>query len=440
MSTLLKSCQYVVTLDTHATVWRDVDLLIADGRIAAIGADLDVTAEETIDCRHRLVMPGLVNLHTHLAMTLLRGLAEDVDLQGFLQRVFAAEGAIMDAPTVALGTQLGALESLRGGITLAADMYFHPASGRAGAAAAGLRLATGPVLFDGTGPDGLTWDQRLAEVAAWPGIAADLGGPDAPTVVCPHSTYLVSPAHLHEIGQAVRSWPRPVLHTHVSENLAENEQVRANTGRTPVEVLHEAGLLDGHFPVVFGHGIHLTDSDRVLAQASATIAHCPGSNLKLASGALDWAANRAAGMRVGIGTDGTSSSNDLDMWVAMRLAALVARLSSGRPDEVTSVEILRAATGVGASALGMGDRLGSLEVGKDADVILLDTDAEHLTPIHDVHALLVFAAGRSDVSDVFVAGQRVIADRTSTRVDAQAVRAAARERAKAAANAAGGAQ
>ncbi len=437
MSTLLRSCAYLVTLDEAATVLRDVDVLIEGEQIAAIGVDLSAPGATVVDARRRLVMPGLVNLHTHLAMTLLRGLAEDVDLQGFLARVWAAEGAIMDAPTVALGTSIGALESLLGGVTMAADMYFHPEAGRGAAAAAGLRLATGPTLFDGGGPDGRGWERRLADLAAWPALVADIGGPIAPTVACPHSTYLVSPEHLAEMGQAIRQWERPVLHTHVSENLAENAQVLAQTGRTPVQVLSSAGLLRGDFPVVFGHGVHLSEADRELARAAATIAHCPGSNLKLASGALDWSANRAAGMRVGIGTDGTSSSNDLDMWVAMRLAALVARLTSGQPDAVSSVEILRAATQVGADALGMGDRLGSVTVGKDADLVLIDLDAEHLTPVHDVHALLVFAAGRSDVSDVFVAGRRVIADRASALVDASALRAAARERAIAAADAAG---
>lgn len=439
MTTLLKNCAYVVTLDADASVLRDVDVLIDAGRISRIIDARDPLAEpietldETIDCSRRLVMPGLVNLHTHLAMTLLRGLAEDVDLDGFLTRVWAAEGAIMDAATVRLGTSLGALESLRAGTTMAADMYFHPDAGRAGAAEVGLRLATGPVLFDGPGPDGLAWERRLADVEAWPALARTLGGPDAPDLACPHSTYLVSPGHLADLGQVVRGWQRPLIHTHVSETAAENAQVIAQTGRRPVQVLADAGLLDGTIGLVFGHGVHLDlASDPALISGHATIAHCPASNLKLASGALHWAASVSAGLALGIGTDGTSSSNDLDLWVAMRLAAMLARLTSGRPDAVTSVDILRAATQVGARALGMGDRLGSVEVGKDADLLLIDLDAEHLTPVHDVHALLVFAAGRSDVSDVFVAGERVIADRVSTTVDAEALRAQSRERAAAA--------
>ncbi len=156
--------------------------------------------------------------------------------------------------------------------------------------------------------------------------------------------------------------------------------------------------------------------------------HCPGSNLKLASGALDWTSFRDSGIRLGIGTDGCSSSNDLDMWQAMRQAALLARLTSGRPDVASAHEVLRAATIEGARALGLGDEIGSVEVGKRADLVLLDLQAPHLTPVHDVAALLVFAAGRGDVTDVLVDGEVVVRDRRSTRLDTPALLARAAER------------
>ncbi len=441
--TLLAGCAYVVTLDESASVLRDADVLIADGRIAAIApaGTLDPAATvgrvgglgsvgaQRVDGRRRLLMPGLVNLHTHASMTLLRGLAEDVDLGGFLTRVFAAEGAVMDPATVELGARLGALESLRGGTTTMLDMYLHAEAAHAGAVAAGIRHATGPVFFDSPGPDGLTWDARLDALAAWPGVNDRAGGPKTPDVLCPHSTYLVSPTHLAELRHAVRGWSHPVLHTHASETAAENAQVATAYGRTPLQVLADAGFLDGGMPVVIGHGVHLGDADRALAAATGvTVAHCPGSNLKLASGALSWNEYRDTGVRLGIGTDGCSSSNDLDMWSAMRLAALLARLTAGRPDATTSHEILRAATVGGARAVGMADEFGTVEVGKQADLILLDLDQPHLTPVHDVHALLVFAAGRGDVTDVFVAGRRVVADRRSTLLDEADLLARCRER------------
>ena len=431
-ATWLTDLAYVVTCDDTDRVVRDGSILIEDGTITAIGhtEDLRPRAEQLnatrIDGQHRLALPGLVNLHTHLPMTLLRGIAEDVDLAGFLRTVWAAEAAVMTEDAVEVAATLGAVEAIRGGTTTANDMYFHPVAAHRGAVAAGLRHVIGPVFFDGPGPDGLTWPQRLQALADWPSQHREIGGPATPLTITPHSTYAASPDRLREVVAATRAWPsdgiQPLLHTHVSETAAENADVSARFGGTPTEVLAEAGALDGRLRVVAGHGVHLTDTDRVrLARADASVAHCPGSNLKLASGLLGWQTWRADGIRLGIGTDGCSSSNDLDMWQAMRQAALLARLSSGRPDVAPATEVLRAATIDGARALGLDHLTGSLEVGKRADITLVDLDRPHLTPVHDVPALLVFAAGRGDVTDVFIDGRRVLADRTMSGVDEAAV-------------------
>lgn len=449
---LLAGCDWVVVCDDAGTTLRDHDVLLVGGRIAAI-APADESGRSSLrqeaarlgaqhlDARRRLLMPGLINLHTHTPMTLLRGLAEDVDLQGFLARVWAAEGAVMDAPTVELGARLGGLEALRGGTTTALDMYFHHLAAHRGAVGAGLRHVGGPVFFDTPGPDHRDWERRLDDLASWPTDQDAAGGPLAPYCLAPHSTYLVSPAHLRDLADVLATWGRPLLHTHVSENPAENVMVQQGQGRTPTRVLAEAGLLGGAWPVVFGHGVHLDPDDVATAVAGGvSVAHCPGSNLKLASGAMSWAAYREAGLRRGIGTDGCSSSNDLDMWVAMRLAALLARLTAQRPDAASAAEIVRAATLDGARALGMGAEIGSVEAGKAADLILLDLDAPHLTPVHEVHALLVYAAGRGDVTDVFVAGRRVIAQRRSTLLDEPELLARCRERGAIAGRAAAAAQ
>lgn len=388
-----------------------------------------------LDGRGKLAMPGLVNLHTHLPMTLLRGLAEDVDLQGFLTRVWAAEGAVMDEETVELGATLGALESLLGGCTTQLDMYFHHEATHRGAVAAGSRHVIGPVFFEGPGPDGLAWEQRLANLRAWPDALDAIGGPAVPVSAMPHATYTCPPEGYAEVVATLRevleATGRPgVLTTHVSENAAENEGIRERYDATPTELLHRSGWVEPDLPLVVGHGVHLTDGDHaLLAAAGAAVGHCPGSNLKLASGALHWETVRHSGVRVGIGTDGCSSSNDLDMWQAMRQAALLARLTSGRPDVASAHEVLRAATIEGARALGLGEQVGSLEVGKRADVVLIDLEAPHLTPVHDVAALLVFAAGRGDVTDVLVDGEVVVRDRRSTRVDTADLLARSRERA-----------
>ncbi|MBM6405992.1 amidohydrolase family protein [Phycicoccus sp. CSK15P-2] len=448
---VIHQASYVVTVDPSDTVLRDVDVVVEDGVITEVGdarvgppprRPTEAAPEPGVtelDGRGRLVMPGLVNLHTHLPMTLLRGLAEDVDLQGFLTRVWAAEGAVMDPATVELGATLGALESLLGGCTTQLDMYFHHAAAHRGAVAAGSRHVIGPVFLDGPGPDGLAWEQRLALLRSWPGELLDIGGPDVPVSAMPHATYTCSPEHLAEVaavlhealGETDLDAPpqHPLLTTHVSENAAENADVRERHGASPVEILDRAGWLTGHVPVVAGHGVHLSASDRArLARAGAAVAHCAGSNQKLASGALPWVDVHDAGVRLGIGTDGCSSSNDLDMWQAMRQAALLARLTSGRPDVASAHEVLRAATLEGARALGLGDVIGSVEPGKRGDLVLVDLERPHLTPVHDVHALLVFAAGRADVTDVLVDGEVVVRDGRSTRVDTADLLARARAR------------
>jgi 5-methylthioadenosine/S-adenosylhomocysteine deaminase len=434
----IEHATYLVTVDATDRVLTDATIDVDDGVITAItagGAQQPAPGDVlAIDARGKLVMPGLVNLHTHLPMTLLRGVAEDVDLQGFLARVWAAEGAVMDPETVQLGATLGALESLLAGCTTQLDMYFHHEATHRGAVAAGSRHVIGPVFFDGPGPDGLAWQQRLDGLRAWPALLDEIGGPRVPLAAMPHATYTCSPEGLAQVVTLLREVAagadRPaVVTTHVSENAAENAGIRERYDATPTELLAKAGWVERDLPLVVGHGVHLTPTDRdLLAAGGAAVGHCPGSNLKLASGALAWETVRDSGIRLGLGTDGCSSSNDLDMWQTMRQAALLARLTGGRPDVARASEVLRAATIEGARALGLGAEIGSVEVGKRADLVLLDLAAPHLTPVHDVAALLVFAAGRGDVTDVLVDGEVVVRDRRSTRLDTADLLARATER------------
>jgi 5-methylthioadenosine/S-adenosylhomocysteine deaminase len=520
-TTRIEKLTHVVTVDDAFTILGDATIEITDGVITAItsrnspqvrrsgpetgaegqgstnlvsqmeksggggsgvGGEVGAGAEVTvIDGRGKLALPGLVNLHTHLPMTLLRGLAENVDLQGFLTKVWAAEGAVMDPDTVRIGAELGALESLLAGVTTTLDMYFHHEAAHEGALATGARHIIGPVFFDGPGPDGLAWEQRLDQLATWPTRLAELSatpacdpkfvekhrsgsvsrpnrrtwgefqgeglhrvpGPFVPAAAMPHSTYTCSPEHLREIADIVATWPadsRPLIHVHASENLAENADVIARHHATPTQVLDQAGLLHGipNARTVLGHGVHLSPEDRahIAASPGAAVAHCPGSNLKLASGALPWQTYRDAGVPLGLGTDGCASSNDLDLWAVMRLAAILARLTTGDPTTAPAEDIIRAATIEGARALGLDDLIGSLEVGKRADLVLIDLDAPHLTPVHDLSALLVFAAGRGDVTDVFVDGRHVVQDRKSTLIDTSDLLLRAGERGRVAANAA----
>jgi len=367
----------------------------------------------------------LINLHTHLPMTLLRGVAENVDLQGFLERVWAEEARIMGPEGTYLGARLGALEALLGGTTTALDMYFHPEAAHRGAVEVGIRHAIGPVFFDFSGPDGLEWEQRLELAQRWPGIQDAIGGAHVPRFLMPHSPLIVNPEHLRDIDAMARAMDARI-HTHNSENEKEDDATIAAYGQRPTMLLRDAGLLDER--TVLAHSVTLNDDDQAaVASGGASISHNPGSNLKLASGAMDLVGYRDRGIRVGLGTDGCSSSNDLDMFAVMRLAANLARLARMDPAAISAEDIVQAATIEGARAIGMGDRIGSLEVGKEADVIVVDARVPHLTPIHDPFTALVFAAGRSDVRDVYVAGEQVIKNRQPTRVEAGQIMASASE-------------
>ena len=410
---LIKNARYAVTSNQGDEILESASIGIKDGKIAYIGKD-SPEAKEIYDATDRLISPGFINSHTHLGMSLLRGWAEGVNLQGFLERVWAAEGAIMDEATCELGTELGALEALLSGTTTTMDMYLNPVATHRGAVRVGLRHIAGPIFFDFPGLDGLQWEQRIERAYQWPAELAKIGGPFIPTYLMPHSTYTDSPENLTQVA-AIAKELKARVHLHVSETEAENADVQSRYSKSPTEVCRDTGILD--VPTIFGHGVHLSDSDMAIAASKGTsVGHCPGSNLKLGSGLARFNDLRKAGIVVGLGTDSCSSSNDLDMFSVMRMAAHVVALRQS-PADVDLTAIVRAATIEAAKAVGLADRVGSIEIGKEADLIALDLHAAHLTPVHDVNALLVFAAGRGDVTDVWVAGEKVVENRVSTKVD-----------------------
>jgi 5-methylthioadenosine/S-adenosylhomocysteine deaminase len=410
---LIKNARYAVTSNQGDEILEGASIGIQDGKIAYIGKDSPET-KEIYDATDRLISPGFINSHTHLGMSLLRGWAEGVNLQGFLERVWAAEGAIMDEATCELGTELGALEALLSGTTTTMDMYLNPVATHRGAVRVGLRHIAGPIFFDFPGLDGLQWEQRIDRAYQWPAELAKIGGPFIPIYLMPHSTYTDSPENLTQVAVIAKELKARV-HLHVSETEAENADVQSRYSKSPTEVCRDTGILD--VPTIFGHGVHLSDSDMDIAASKGTsVGHCPGSNLKLGSGLARFNDLRKAGIAVGLGTDSCSSSNDLDMFSVMRMAAHVVALRQS-PADVDLTAIVRAATIEAAKAVGLADRVGSIEIGKEADLIALDLHAAHLTPVHDVNALLVFAAGRGDVTDVWVAGEKVVENRVSTKVD-----------------------
>lgn len=411
---VIENADFVVTCDKESSVFKNYSIGITGKQIAAIAPAGQISGRNRYDAMGKIITPGLINTHTHLAMTLLRGWAEGVNLQGFLERVWAAEGAIMDGETAKVGTKLGALEALMSGTTTALDMYLFPEATHLGATEIGIRHIGGPIFFDFPGLDGMNWQERITFARKWPDLIKEIGGPSVPSFFMPHATYTCSPEHLAEIA-ALAKETNSSIHIHASENENENREVREKYQKTPTEILEDSGILSRH--TVYGHGVHLSDTDiEILNKRQTAIAHCPGSNLKLASGIADITRYQKGGIQVGLGTDGCSSSNDLNMWSVMRLAALLIAQTQGA-QRVDNSKIFEMATVGGAKSLGIDQITGSLEIGKSADIIAIDINRPHMIPIHDVFAQLIFAAGRDDVSDVWVDGEQLIKDRNSTRIE-----------------------
>lgn len=406
----------VLTVDDKGTVVTGGSVAVHDGAIVAVGQDLVYAADTEIDARGCLVAPGLINTHTHLAMTLLRGLADDVDLQEFLARVVPAETALLNPGNVAAAVRVAMAESIRAGVTSALDMYwFHEAAEQA-AREAGWRLHTGPTFMDVPDPaDTLVYGDRPAWARRH--LAARTPAPGTRPVVFAHSTYTLAPDQLTAIAALAREFGA-LLHIHAAENAGEVATVQKRYGKRPVELLESLGLLGPD--VLLAHAVDLTEAEiAAIARTGTSVAHCPVSNLKLGCGIAPVPALLRNGVTVGLGTDGAVSSNTLDMIGAIRQAALVHK-AGGDPTAVGAEQAVRMATIEGARALGLGDQLGSLEAGKRADLIVLDLARPHLTPRHDPWSMLAYAAQASDVRDTVVDGRILMRDRVLLSLDERA--------------------
>jgi len=409
----------VVTGDTAGTVIRDGAVAVRGGRIARVGttAEIGRHAGRVVDACGMLLAPGLVNTHCHAADSLFRGLVEDLPLEPWLQAVWRAEGAILNRDTVRLGATLGLAETLLGGVTTTMDMFWHPAETVAAARALGVRVSTGGIFFDGPGIDGLTPAGRLEAASAF--FDAHDGAEDVLPACLPHGTYTVGPESLVAAKRLAEA--RGGLYcTHAAETQAEQAVVAGRYGRSVVRHLDALGLLDAR--TVLAHCVWLDDEEiDILARTGATVSHNPVSNLKLASGIARIPDLLAAGVRVALGTDGAISGNDLDLWMALRLAATLHRGVTRRADAVTTAQAFRMVTLDAAAALGAADRIGSLEPGKLADMILIDLGRVHAVPLFDPLTHLVFSAAKSDVRHVFVGGRQVVEDGRITATDIDAV-------------------
>ncbi|WP_281689485.1 amidohydrolase family protein [Pseudonocardia thermophila] len=416
----------VLPCDERCTVLRDaaVDVDPA-GRITRVGPLAGAPPADEVVALPGLLMPGLVNTHAHTPMALLRGLGGDLPLMRWLHEVmWPAEGRL-DAADVRAGMVGGCVEMLRNGITTSVEMYFFTDAVLDAVLDVGSRVVLTPGIIAAPGWDRLgTWEQMRDDISAridergvryGPGDRIELG-------YGPHAAYTLPVEALASVAEHARA-RNALVHIHVAESAQEDQQLRAEHGSVPA-LLDKVGLLGGR--LLAAHAVQLSDEDvALLAARGAAVAHCPGSNAKLAAGIARTTALRRAGVRVGLGTDGPASGDDLDLWAEARLAGLLARVSAGDAAALTAAELVLMATRDGAAAIGRGD-IGVLEPGRWADLVHIDlTDSAFVDPGDDAQLLsnLVWAAGSRAVRDVWVAGEQVIADGEPTRVDRAVVTA-----------------
>jgi 5-methylthioadenosine/S-adenosylhomocysteine deaminase len=412
----------LVTVDPGRRVIPDGALAITGGKIVAVGPRVEVLRDykgrAVLDAEGGLVIPGLVNAHTHAPMVLFRGLADDLPLMDWLRnKIFPAEARHVNPEFVRAGTRLAALEMIRSGTTTFVDMYYFEDAVAEVVDEAGLRGVLGETIIDFPSPDQRSPKEAIEAGRAF--LKRYAGHPRIVPALAPHSTYLCAPEVIREADAATRPFGAPLL-MHLSETRDEQEQIRTRYGKTPTELLAELGVLRRGF--VGAHGCYLTPGDRALLKAAgAGVAHCPESNMKLASGAAPVAAMLNEGIALGLGTDGAASNNDLDMFEEMLAAALLAKHTTGDPTAAPAPAVLEMATLGGARALGLEREIGSLEAGKRADVVVVGLGAPRLHPLYDPVSHLVYAAKGSDVRDVVVEGRILMREGRLKTLDERAV-------------------
>ncbi|SDF55124.1 5-methylthioadenosine/S-adenosylhomocysteine deaminase [Lentzea fradiae] len=408
----------VLPCDASCTVLRDAVVDVVDGRITHVGAAAEAPAfDGEVRRLSGILLPGLVNTHAHSPMTVLRGLGSDLPLLRWLQEQMWPNEAKMTAADIGAGMLLSAVEMLRYGVTTSAEMYFHGRELVSSVLAAGSRVVFGGAILDVPGMD---WKAMTEDISSWIDSDGLVSGPGGRVELAygPHSAYTLAPAQLTEIAAEARS-RGALFMVHVAESPFEDEAQRAEHGSVPA-LLKASDVLGGR--VLSAHSVHLSDDDIALyAAAGVGVAHCPGSNMKLASGIARVPEMLAAGVAVGLGTDGPASNDDLDLFEEARLAGLLARVSTMDATVLTAAGVLLMATRGGARALGRTD-IGALETGRWADVVHVSADDPSFAtgldaPDEQLLANLVWGSGSRAVMDVWVAGDHVVAGGESTRVD-----------------------
>jgi len=416
----------VLTVDAHDTVLPGGAVAIRDGAILAVGLRKSIErrfrSRRAIDVARGLVLPGFVNAHTHAPMTLLRGVRDDVDLMTWLEKfMFPLEARFVSPEFVRWGSRLACWEMIASGTTTFADGYFFEEEVARAADDAGLRAVPGQGIFDVPTPDAKTAAEGLARAERY--LSDWAGHPRITPALAPHAVYTAGPETFGKAMDLAGRYGAPVL-THLSESDGEIAMVRARYGTTPVRHLAGHGFLGPL--LVAAHCVRVDDEEvGLLAASGVGVVHCPESNMKLASGVAPVAKMLAAGVRLGLGTDGAASNNDLDMIGEMGSAARLHKVASLDPTAVPARAVLRMATIGGAEALHMEDRIGSLEVGKRADLIVLDVSGPNAIPLFDPASHVVYSARSDAVQTVVVEGKVLMERRRVRTIDVESVRRAA---------------
>jgi 5-methylthioadenosine/S-adenosylhomocysteine deaminase len=420
--------RWVVPVEPTETIYQDYALAIDGGRIKdllpAHQAEERYSELPSVRLDHHAVVPGLVNAHTHAAMVLLRGYADDLPLRNWLEEhIWPAERRWVNPQFVYDGARHAIAEMLLGGTTCFSDMYFHPDETARAAVEAGMRAAVGLIVFNQETPWAKDVEEYLRKgTAVHDALRAE---PLLRTCFAPHAPYTVDDATLQHVAVLAEELDIPI-HTHVNETADEvASAVKANK-ETPLQRLERLGLLTPRLIAVHMTQVKPEEVKR-LARFGVSVVHCPESNLKLASGFCPVDLLLRNRVNVCLGTDGAASNNDLDMFGEMRSAALLAKATAGNPAAVPAHQVLRMATLNGARALGMDDSIGSLVAGKQADLVAVDMSGILAEPNYDPISQLVYATGRRQVTDVWVAGRRVVEDGRLTTLDDQAILAQTRE-------------
>ncbi|HEY0079505.1 MAG TPA: amidohydrolase [Pyrinomonadaceae bacterium] len=417
----------VVTMDARGSVIEDGAVAILGGRIVEVGASDTLArryaARRVIDARGRAVMPGLINAHTHIPMTLFRGIADDLDLNEWLTKyIFPAEAKNVTEEFVRTGTQLGLLEMIRGGTTTYCDMYYFEDAIAEETARAGVRGLLGETVIDFPVADNKTHEEAMAYserfIKKWRGHAL------ITAAVAPHAPYTVSAEHLRNVRALSDRTGAPIL-IHVAETRKELDDSVKDKGARPVEYLLRLGFLNSR--VVAAHTVFVNESEIAeMKRLGVGAVHNPQSNMKLASGVAPVPQMLSADLALGLGTDGAASNNDLDMWEEIDTAAKLHKLSTGDPRVVTARQALELATIRGARALHMEREIGSLEAGKRADLIIVELDAPHQTPRYNIYSHLVYATKASDVRTVIIEGRPIMLERRLLTLDEPDIKRRAR--------------